>query len=76
MAWSMDGKIIEAVTHCEFPNVIGVQFHPEISALYKSEEKLKQDPDHNAEFSYIDMFTDNGGAIFHRAFWQHFCEKF
>jgi putative glutamine amidotransferase len=76
MAWSMDGKIIEAVTHCEFPNVIGVQFHPEIPALYKSDEKLKQYPDHNAEFSYIDMYTDNGGVIFHRAFWQHFGEKF
>ena len=76
VAWSMDGKIIEGVTHSEFPNVIGVQFHPEIPALYKPDEKLKQHPNTEAELSYNDMFTDGGGESFHRAFWQHFGEKF
>jgi putative glutamine amidotransferase len=40
LATSMDGKIIEIVGHTRYPNVLGVQFHPEKRAIFRS--PLKQ----------------------------------
>lgn len=34
IAWSEDKKVIEAVAHTSYQNVIGIQFHPELDALY------------------------------------------
>ena len=34
-AFSADGKIIEAIRHDLYPNVIGVQFHPEYRSIWK-----------------------------------------
>lgn len=34
IAWSADKKVIEAVMHITYPNVIGIQFHPEPDFLY------------------------------------------
>lgn len=37
-ATSDDGKIIEAIGRHDFPNVLGLQFHPERSAMWKASE--------------------------------------
>ncbi len=34
-ATSLDGKIVEAVEHTRFANVLGIQFHPERHTLYR-----------------------------------------
>ncbi|PKP18042.1 MAG: hypothetical protein CVU05_14385, partial [Bacteroidetes bacterium HGW-Bacteroidetes-21] len=39
MAWSSDKKVIEAVAHAKYKNVLGIQFHPEQSALYNPQIK-------------------------------------
>ncbi len=76
VAWSTDGNVVEAIVHSKFPNVIGVQFHPEVPAIYDPEEKLNQLPLIPAENSYIDMFPGDKGEDFHRNFWKYFGEKF
>ncbi len=75
VAWSADGKIVEAVVHCRYPNVLGVQFHPEIPALFKSYEVLKRVPKANNSESYIDLYGGSGGKNFHRDFWRHIAKK-
>lgn len=71
-AYSMDGKIIEAITHNKFPNVLGVQFHPEPPLLYKQDEALKLIPNQISSASYIDLYGGDGGENFHRNFWLYF----
>ncbi|MFP4367614.1 MAG: gamma-glutamyl-gamma-aminobutyrate hydrolase family protein [Bacteroidales bacterium] len=36
-ARSSDSKIIEAIEHVRYPNVMGIQFHPEVITLYEQE---------------------------------------
>jgi putative glutamine amidotransferase len=51
IASSLDGKIVEAVEHERFPNVLGVQFHPEHRLLWESDPVHRQAPG-DAPFSY------------------------
>jgi putative glutamine amidotransferase len=76
IAWSMDGKIVEAVLHSEYPNVIGLQFHPEVSSIYNQDYVLPIEPFKKDVKSYIEMFPADKGENFHRSFWQFFGEKF
>jgi len=75
-ATSMDGKIVESINHSKFINVLGVQFHPEVTDLYKPEEKIKELPLIPAEHSYIDLYAGDKGENFQRAIWSKFAEKF
>jgi putative glutamine amidotransferase len=43
-ARSRDGRIIEAVEHEIFPNVLGVQFHPEHYMHFDADPQFKQKP--------------------------------
>jgi putative glutamine amidotransferase len=36
-ATSVDGQVIEAISHERFPNVLGVQFHPEFDMLWQGD---------------------------------------
>jgi putative glutamine amidotransferase len=75
-ATSMDGEIIEALTHERYPNVVGVQFHPEAFSIF--------DPDANEhKLSPADtlLLSENGfkrdkSLEFHKAFWSQFSEAF
>ncbi|MGE0077099.1 MAG: gamma-glutamyl-gamma-aminobutyrate hydrolase family protein [Bacteroidales bacterium] len=69
---SMDGKIIEAITHARFPNVLGVQFHPEPSLLYQKNEVLRFLPNQPSTVSYIDLYGGDVGENFHHEFWKYF----
>lgn len=42
LATSIDGKIIEAIAHKKYPNVLGIQFHPEGIYLHNSEIKYRK----------------------------------
>ncbi len=70
IAWSLDGKIVEAIKHSKYPNVLGVQFHPEVPSIYDAEKKLKRTPFEQNPKSYIDLYTNEKGEDFHRAFWK------
>jgi putative glutamine amidotransferase len=43
-AWSRDRRVVEAVQHTTFPNVLGVQFHPEHPLLFDAEPQHRQKP--------------------------------
>lgn len=75
-AKSMDGKIVESITHSKYPNVLGVQFHPEKSELYKPNEKIKLTPLSPAKYSYLDLYSGDKGENFQRTIWKEFANKF
>ena len=76
IARSMDGRIIEAVVHSHFPNVIGVQFHPEAEAIYRTDEKIKLVTGQEEKLSYPEMYPGYEGELFHRSFWQYMAKRF
>ncbi|MBW6497920.1 MAG: gamma-glutamyl-gamma-aminobutyrate hydrolase family protein [Bacteroidales bacterium] len=70
-AWSLDGRIAEAVEHTSYPNVLGVQFHPEYRDLYRPESKITFSPEQPDPQSFIDLFPGEMGETFHRNFWKY-----
>ncbi|MCB8964751.1 MAG: gamma-glutamyl-gamma-aminobutyrate hydrolase family protein [Bacteroidales bacterium] len=69
---SDDGMVIEAITHARFPNVMGVQFHPEPSFLYSPNDTIRVEPAQLPGFTYVSRYAADGGAYFHRNFWNYF----
>jgi len=69
-ATSMDGKIVEVLVHEKYPNVLGLQFHPEPTFLYKSEEKFKYLPNQPSSGSFIDLYSGSKGETFNRNIWK------
>lgn len=69
-ATSIDGKIVEAMVHEKYPNVLGFQFHPEPSFLYQPEMKMNLLPGHPAENSFIDLYGGSKGELFNRNIWK------
>ncbi|MBN1990876.1 MAG: gamma-glutamyl-gamma-aminobutyrate hydrolase family protein [Bacteroidales bacterium] len=69
VATSMDGKIVEAVTHTEYPNVVGVQFHPEVPDIYKPNVPIHAMPN-STDSSYAHRFPNIQGVDFHNTFWK------
>jgi len=62
IATSTDGKVVEGLRHRRFPNVLGVQFHPEYYFL-------------GPEKSYAARIMDEGAQTFHLRFWQAFGKR-
>jgi putative glutamine amidotransferase len=75
IAWSVDGQIVEAIVHRNYPKVIGIQFHPEVPLLYNANEKLNRVPNEEKKHTYIDLYAGENGENFHRAFWKHFANS-
>jgi putative glutamine amidotransferase len=76
-ATSLDGKVIEAIAHSKFKNVIGVQFHPELYHLYSPEEKkYKRTLDDAELLSDYDILKSKQSLNFHQKFWAHFNRLF
>jgi putative glutamine amidotransferase len=69
-ATSMDGKIVEALVHEKYPNVTGVQFHPEPPFLYQQENKLHLVPGQPAKDSFMDLYGGSKGETFNRNIWK------
>lgn len=72
VATSIDGKVVESIAHTKYPNVIGVQFHPEPTLLYNAEEFLRFVPNQPSRLTYLDMYSGEAGEKFHRKFWAWF----
>ena len=67
-ARSVDGKVIEGIRHKKYPNVFGVQFHPEISELFEEGPKYKFSP-RDTPASYHEIIGKDG-ENFLRKFWK------
>ncbi len=68
IASSSDGKIIEAVVHGDYEHLIGVQFHPEKTGLFDSEQEFNVSPDSSIIFNK--HLTENNSLDFHLKFWR------
>lgn len=76
IATSLDGKIIEAVEHKLYKNVLGVQFHPEWLDLYSDSKLFKIKPDETPHFNLKSFFINNNNSMdFHKSLWKWFSEK-
>ncbi len=76
-ATSLDGKIIEGLNHKNYPNVVGVQFHPEYGTLYNSDHPgFKMSPADTSLTSDYTMLERNGSLAFHYQFWDYFNSLF
>jgi len=75
VAQGQDGKVIEAITHKKYPNVLGVQFHPEAIELYDSTRTFLMYKGQDTLFSYKSLYPENKGVFFHQGFWKLITEK-
>ena len=72
-ATSMDNKVVEALVHKKFPNVIGVQFHPEFYTLHDPDsKKIKFNPLDNELMTEHEILIKNKSYRFHLDFWTSF----
>jgi putative glutamine amidotransferase len=75
IATSLDGEVVEAVDHEAYPNVLGVQFHPEFYMLYDPDYKNRIAPN-DAEFSPRSVLENNPPSYeFQRRIWAWFIQK-
>ena len=75
-ATSLDGKVVEAIEHSEFPNVLGVQFHPEATKLWETEDKVRFTPQDKEPTSLRSILENHPPSVeFHRRLWSWFCQK-
>jgi len=75
IATSRDGKIIEAIEHKKFHNVLGIQFHPEHPMLWDTEPRYRQKPG-DPLTSYNAILAGTPRSLeFNKAIWKWFGEK-
>ncbi|HSH50720.1 MAG TPA: gamma-glutamyl-gamma-aminobutyrate hydrolase family protein [Bacteroidales bacterium] len=74
IATSTDGKIIEAIVHRKYPNVLGIQFHPEGTYLYEPDIKYRKNPEDKTK-SGKQILEENDSYKFHVKFWETFSNK-
>lgn len=74
IATSPDGKIAEAIHHTRYPNVLGLQFHPEHYRLWDQNLQIKFSPDDRST-SYHEILSSSPPSLeFHRKIWQWLTE--
>ena len=77
IATSMDGKIIEAIHHKKFKNVLGVQYHPEFYYLNDPEsKKFKFKPGEKELKTEYQKINELGGYEFQIKYWKYFSTLF
>ncbi|MDZ7265244.1 MAG: gamma-glutamyl-gamma-aminobutyrate hydrolase family protein [candidate division KSB1 bacterium] len=76
IATSMDGKVVEALEHRQFPNVLGVQFHPEFPILWDRTQKFRFTPTDTSEIALMEILEANPPSWqFHQQIWSWFSDK-
>ncbi len=75
-ATSLDRKVVEALTHKRYRNLLGVQFHPENGAIYAPEGSgHKTTPADTVLVTMHDYLKSRGSLEFHLKFWRHFAAQ-
>lgn len=73
---SRDGRIAEAVDHRTYPNILGVQFHPEIADIYNRDIKRRFSPRDKDGVTLMSLMEQNPPSrAFHQKIWGWFGEK-
>ena len=72
-ATSLDGRVVEAVSHERFPNVLGVQFHPESASLWDPAMPYRLRPDEIEAQTWKGFLEAHPPSLeFHRKLWAWF----
>jgi len=75
VASSRDGKVVEAVEHKKYPNVLGVQFHPEHPLLFDAEPRVRQKPG-DTPTSFLAILEGTPPSVeFNKKIWSCFAGK-
>jgi len=75
IASSRDGRIVEAVEHKKYPNVLGIQFHPEHPLLFDAEPRHRQKPG-DAPTSYLAILEGTPPSVeFNKGIWRWFAGR-
>ena len=75
-ATSLDDRIVEALEHERFPNVLGVQFHPEFRMLWETEPRYKVAPGDAEAFACRTFLEAHPPSFdFHKKLWAWFFGK-
>ncbi|MBN1196297.1 MAG: gamma-glutamyl-gamma-aminobutyrate hydrolase family protein, partial [Candidatus Aminicenantes bacterium] len=75
VARSLDGRVVEAVAHRRYPNVLGVQFHPEFAALFQKERLYRPAPGGEPTLSLVEVLNRRPGSRqFHEQLWHWFSD--
>ncbi|MFZ2054194.1 MAG: gamma-glutamyl-gamma-aminobutyrate hydrolase family protein [Candidatus Aminicenantales bacterium] len=70
IATSTDGKVTEAIAHRRFPNVLGVQFHPEAMVNYSPTVRVRFTPEDKEPFNLNAYLEAHPPTMeFHRKLW-------
>ncbi len=72
-ATSIDGRVVEALEHKKYKNVLGVQFHPEFRYLHKGLKFFTFLPGSKSFFSLKSFLKQNPPSTeFHKNLWSWF----
>ncbi len=75
VASSRDGRVVEAVEHKKYPNVLGIQFHPEHPLLFDAEPRVRQKPG-DVPTSFLAILEGTPPSVeFNKAIWRWFAGK-
>ncbi len=75
IASSRDGRIVEAVEHKKYPDVLGIQFHPEHPLLFDAEPRHRQKPG-DAPTSFLAILEGTPPSVeFNKGIWRWFAGK-
>ena len=76
-ATSLDGRIVEAVVHQGFKNVVGVQFHPEAAVIFQKRRFFTYDHQGKKQPFQVRAFinADQAGELLHRRLWHWLAES-
>jgi putative glutamine amidotransferase len=75
-ATSQDEKIVEAVEHALFANVLGIQFHPERHTLYRKGFFQREKTGAPLTFNPLAFLQTHPPTLaFHQAIWKWFSEQ-
>ncbi len=75
-ATSSDGGVIEGIEHEIYPNVLGVQFHPDFPELWNTDFTFKWIPEDKEEVSFLSLLKENPPSLeFNKRIWDWFCDQ-
>lgn len=75
IATSLDGKVVEAIEHTTYPNVLGVQFHPEARSLWDRSQKSRSTPEDEGRSLFSILENHPPSLDFHKNVWSWFSQK-
>ena len=77
VATSLDGKVIEALHHKKYKNVLGIQFHPEFYGLHNPvSKKVKMKTSDKELLTEHELMKQAGAYQFQLAYWKYFSNLF